>query len=568
MKRIFLATSCLLLSTFSYVQGMDYFEFFPKRYKEKSYLYFLNNGQSRTVNVVDLKNSHVRMGKKNCSLQETFSVLLDPERFIDTLASENGPCFLQFYNAVAENRYGPGGKDIANPSQNPPDKKGKCIRPFYCNGKTYYFRLEKSCVKSIGKLAKYISDIEGIFENHADKELRRVSLKEWYIGRINEDNQLGLFLNPSILAKNENVRFLKKDDSLLEDIRKIEFQIRTLDPLGNNIIIAKFHDQSPTQKGSKKRIQQAHPNEDDSQAPEGAPKVSKHKDIKKKSTKVKTEKEATSGGEPASESSRKTKIFKNAKCQAKAPVSLMYGVSRNEEGIIELEKGVEWTPYLAKLTYLTLQKVVQQDPTLNAQNAEKKLTESIKDNPIETFADQKLCEGLSIENGQIKMKSPSKSDKEIFLRKKLICLVLSSNPPQELKDSCHKILDALSANNDSPRKSKGTQATNLQFSPDIFSLTATDKTEGTPWKSVIYFDMARAQNQDDFDGLSRLLPTIPSNAVFAERFTERSAKNDKKTQTSPSQTSVSEGSDNEQKHGNASSFFEEEEEEADLEGSL
>lgn len=39
-------------------------------------------------------------------------------------------------------------------------------------------------------------------------------------------------------------------------------------------------------------------------------------------------------------------------------------------------------------------------------------------------------------------------------------------------------------------------------------------------------------------------------------------------QTSTSQTSVSEGSNNEQKHENASSFFEEEGEEADLEGSL
>lgn len=285
MKRIFLATSCLLLSTFSYVQGMDYFEFFPKRYKEKSYIYFLNNGQSRTVNVVDLKNSHVRMGEKNCSLQETFSVLLDPERFLDTLASENGPCLLQFYDAVAKNRYGPGGKDIANPSQNPPDKKGKCIRPFYCNEKTYYFRLEKSCVKSVGKLAKYISDIEGIFENHADKELRKISLKEWYIEQINEDNPIGLFLNSEDYAQNETVRFLKKDDPLLKDIRKIEFQVKMIDPLGNNIVIAKFHD--------KKRIQQVHPNEDDSQVQEEAPKVSKHKDIKKKSTKVKNGEEGS-----------------------------------------------------------------------------------------------------------------------------------------------------------------------------------------------------------------------------------------------------------------------------------
>lgn len=37
-----------------------------------------------------------------------------------------------------------------------------------------------------------------------------------------------------------------------------------------------------------------------------------------------------------------------------------------EEGVIELKEGVEWTPYLAKLTYLTLQKVVQQGPISNA----------------------------------------------------------------------------------------------------------------------------------------------------------------------------------------------------------
>ncbi len=568
MKRIFLTTGCLLLSAFSCVQGAEYFNIKFKHYATQSYQYNLNNGKHCTVRVLDLDQSSVNVDKKAYSLNEMFSVLSNPERLLEVLSAENGSLVLQFFDDVANNHYGSGKKDIADPSQNPPDKKGKCIRPFYRNGKTYYVRLHKSYVKSLKKLNEYAPDIKDIIDEYSDKESRRTSLKEWYIDLINEDNPMGLFLNSADYAQNENVRFLKQDDPLLEDIRKIEFQIRLIDPLGNNVVIAKFHDQSPTQKGSKKRIQQAHPNDDDSQAPEEAPKVSKHKDIKKKSTKVKTEKEATSGGEPASESSRKTKIFKNAKCQAKAPVSLMYGVSRNEEEIIELEKGVEWTPYLAKLTYLTLQKVVQQDPTLNAQNAEKKLTELIKGNPIEPFANQKLCEGLSIENGQIKMKSPSKSDKEIFLRKKLICLVLSSNPPQELKDSCHKILDALSANNDSPRKSKGTQATNLQFSPDIFSLTATNKIRRIPWEAVIYFDMARAQNQDDFDGLSRLLPTIPSNAVFAERFTERSAKNDKKTRPPLSQTSVSEGSDNEQKHGNASSFFEEEEEEADLEGSL
>lgn len=165
------------------------------------------------------------------------------------------------------------------------------------------------------------------------------------------------------------------------------------------------------------------------------------------------------------------------------------------------------------------------------------------------------------------MKSPSKSDKEIFLSKKLICL-LSSNPPQELKDSCHKILDTLSANNDSPRKSKGTQATNLQVSPDIFSLTATNKIRRIPWEAVIYYDMAMAQSQEDYDGFSRLLPIILSNAVFAECFTERSAKDDKKTQASTPQTSFSESSDSERKHKNTANFFEEEEEEADLEGSL